>query len=100
MNVAKTNSDKKGVRIYDKSDNFLETTSKISAPTMQVYNYGETVYTSLKALGMDDVTIMDYIKVLVSNIISTREYRSAAIGDMEKAIQLNEMREKRQKSTR
>jgi len=100
MKVAKTNSDKKGVRIYDKTNNWLESLSLMSAPTAQVYNYSENIYTSLRALGMDDITIVDYMKVMASNVISTREFRSAQMDKLEKAIQLEEMRAKRIKDRR
>jgi len=94
MKVAKTNSEKKGVRIYDKSNNWLEAASLMSAPSAQLYNYSENAYTTLKAIGLDDITIVDYMKVMASNVISTREFRSAQMDKLNKAIQLEEMREK------
>jgi hypothetical protein len=100
MKVAKTNSEEKGVRIYDRSNNWLESASLMSAPTAQLYNYSENAYTALKAAGLDDVTIIDYLKVFASNVISTREFRSAQMDKLKKAIQLEEMREKRIKQRR
>lgn len=94
MEVAKTNNEKKGIRIYERDANFLETASQITAPTAQLYRYGNDMNSILQSIGIEELGYMDYIKALASQIISTREYRSAAMSKIEKANQLKEMQEK------
>jgi hypothetical protein len=98
IEVAKSNADKKGVLIYDYKEGWIENIAGITAPTSQIYDYGDAMYNSLKAMGLDDVTIMDYIKVAASQVFATREYRSKALDKMKEAIRLDEMREKKSRN--
>jgi hypothetical protein len=94
LNVAKDNYSKKGVRIYDRPKNALEFASQLTAPTMALYGYGNAAYTSLNAIGVDDVTYTDQIALWASQIISTREFRSKAESDVRESARLKNMRER------
>jgi hypothetical protein len=94
MEVAKTNNEKKGIRIYERDANWLETASQVTAPTAQLYRYGNDLNSILQSIGIDDLGYMDYIKAIASQVIATREFRSAAMSKIEKANQLQEMQEK------
>jgi hypothetical protein len=86
MDVADSNLNPEGIRIFDRNSGALEDIASYTAPTAALYDLGSSAVTAARSTAVEEPDYLKIVMYLLSQVVSTRDLRTALGDELKKVI--------------